>query len=686
MRNFNQSKSSKIVLVFRKWGRRNYSLYSILKKVVHISVLSVAYFLSVPVISKASDRDTADVKMQYDLDEVEVTASRLPMVYSQLARVLTVIDAQEIERMPAESVQDLLEYVAGIDIRQRGAEGVQADISIRGGTFDQVLILMNGINITDPQTGHHNLNLPVSLTQIERIEVLKGPAARIYGPNSFSGAINIVTRKPYNKSAIAQISTGSHGFLNSDLSGTFHTGKIGHSLSANFKKADGYTTNTDFKTSNLFYVGEYISEAGKLTLQGGLSDKRFGANSFYTPVYPDQFEKTQTILGSARFESVSKLNFTPSIYWRRHSDVFMLFRNESPQWYTTHNYHLTNVWGADINTWFVWAGGKTSLGTGFRSESILSNVLGEPLEDEVKIKGVDAYYTHSKDRFIGSVYAEHALILEKFTVNAGLMANLVSDNKDGVSFFPGIDLSYQIQDNLKLIGSWNTSLRMPTFTDLYYNGPTNLGNPELKPERSSAFEGGLKLNTARINSHLVAYHRKGKNLIDWIKYNEADEIWLSMNHTEIGSAGIDFQITYFPSDDIHDLVPGKVEIGYFYNQQDKGESPVISYYVLDNLRHKLTGSLSFQLPYNINFDLKSVFQDREGTFTFYDGDEYSEERVFEPFWIFDLKFSKQFSAVNFYLSVNNLFNKKYYDVGNIIQPGRWIKAGVTFNLVQGKQK
>jgi len=154
---------SKNCLIFKRWGRKTYSLFSILHQVVKISVLSVSYFLAVPVLSVAMEQDTTEIKMEFNLDEVEVTASRAPVIYSQVARVLSVIDSREIERAPVQSLQDLLEYVAGVDIRQRGAEGVQADISIRGGSFDQTMILLNGINITDPQTGHHTLNLPVSL-------------------------------------------------------------------------------------------------------------------------------------------------------------------------------------------------------------------------------------------------------------------------------------------------------------------------------------------------------------------------------------------------------------------------------------------------------------------------------------------------------------------------------------------
>ncbi|MBK6285263.1 MAG: TonB-dependent receptor [Draconibacterium sp.] len=168
-------KSVQKVLFFSKWKRKSYSVFQSINRVVLISVLSINYLLSVPANAIEIVKDTTEVKLEYDLDEIEISAQRSPALYSQVARIVSVIERKEIESSPAQSVQDLLEYVAGVDIRQRGAEGVQADVSIRGGTFDQTLILVNGINITDPQTGHHNLNIPVSLSQIERIEILEGP-------------------------------------------------------------------------------------------------------------------------------------------------------------------------------------------------------------------------------------------------------------------------------------------------------------------------------------------------------------------------------------------------------------------------------------------------------------------------------------------------------------------------------
>ncbi len=671
-------------LIFRKWGRKNYSLFSTLKKVVKISVLSVTYFLTAPVPVVSVPRDTTEIKMQYDLDEVEVTASRVPVLYSKVSRILSVIGAKEIEQMPAESVQDLLEYIAGVDIRQRGAEGVQADINIRGGTFDQILILLNGINITDPQTGHHNLNLPVSLSQIERIEVLEGPAARIYGPNAFSGAINIVTRKPEYKTLSAQLTTGSFGYFNTDFSGSFRTGKLNHLLAANRKFSKGYIDNTDFEASNIFYSGKLSSCVGKLFLQGGIAGKAFGANSFYTPVYPNQFEEVDTYFGSVKFESRTIFNLIPSVYWRRHTDKFMLFRNNAPDWYSNPNFHRTDVWGVDINSWFIWKWGKTSFGTSYRSEAIVSNVLGEPMENRIEFSGKDIFYTHSQERRILSLFTEQVLSLNKWRITTGIMANHISDNKSGVNFFPGFDLSYQMFHSFMMVASWNTSLRMPTFTDLYYSGPTNRGNPELKPEKSAALEGGIKFNAKILKGHLVVFQRKGTNLIDWIKA-EDEEIWTSMNYTEITSRGMEFNLLYFPSIHLIRDLPGHVEVSYLYNKQKKENSPLLSYYVMDNLRHKMVAGFSQSITKQILLNIRTLYQDRDGTFTFYGGEDFAEEREYKPFWTVDIKATCRLYDLFFFISTNNLFDHKYFDVGNVIQPGRWIKTGVIYRFNQPKE-
>ena len=671
--------SARPVLIFRKWRRKNYSLFHTLNRVVVISVLTTTYLLSVPAISIAIESDTTEVKLEYDLDEIEVSAQRSPALYSQVARIVSVIDRKEIESSPAQSIQDLLEHIAGVDIRQRGAEGVQADVSIRGGTFDQTLILLNGINITDPQTGHHNLNIPVSLSQIERIEILEGPAARVYGPNAFSGAINIVTRQSNSNSVNLQMTGGNYKYFDVDLSGSFNTGKVRHNLSVNKRRSDGYIENTDFDISSIYYSNQLITDNGKMSLQAGFSDKGFGANSFYTPKYPNQYEEIKTIVSSVKWESYSKFHITPVLYWRRNQDRFELFRDNPASWYTTHNYHLTNIYGANLNSWIQTKLGKSSIGIEFRSENILSNVLGEETDGPVKVPGEDAMFTKSKTRNIVSAFLEHVYYSDRWTLSGGLLGNYISEVSSGFNLFPGIDASYNITSTIKAFASFNTSLRLPTFTDLYYSGPTNIGNPDLKSERSANIEGGFKWNSGLFQGYIIGFYKKGNDIIDWVKQNESDK-WQSKNLTVLNSFGNEIQIQFNLKKHFGHKLPNLISLNYLFNNIKKQEQDIISYYVLDHLKHKFVGNINQTLIKNFTVDLNIVFQDRDGTYTQFENGNWGTEVNYKPFWNFDGKLNYCWKDLNLFISATNIFNINYVDVGNVIQPGRWTKAGISYQL------
>ncbi len=678
MKNLKQNHDAQTILNFRKWGRKNYSSFLTLNKQVVISVLSVVYFLSTPVLSLATVQDTSEVKMEYDLDEIEVSAQRSPAMYSQVARIISVIESKEIEAAPAQSVQDLLEYIAGVDVRQRGTEGVQADISVRGGTFDQTLILLNGINITDPQTGHHNLNLPVSLAQIERIEILEGPAARVYGPNAFSGAINIITKQLHANSIQASVAGGSFAYFDGNLSGTFQTGKMSHLLAFNKKRSDGYIDNTDFDELNAFYSNQLSSNKGTLKFQVGASEKGFGANSFYTPKYPNQYEATKTLFTSVRWEGNGKIHLTPVVYYRRHQDRFELFRDNPASWYTGHNYHLTNVYGANLNSWIKWDWGKTAFGVEYRSEHILSNVLGTDLDEPVNVPGEDAQFTKSDDRNTVSGFFEHAAYVGNWTLTAGLMANYISDSDLGINVFPGIDASYRISDGLKFYSSYNTSLRMPTFTDLYYSGPTNIGNPALNPEKSATIEGGIKLNRELVRGHAIVFYRRGTDIIDWVK-TESDEVWQPQNLTEVNNFGLEVQTQFLFRNVFGNNYPN-LQLNYLHNNLEKIESGFISNYVLDNLKNKMVASVNQQISKNLNIDLRCVYQDRDGTYTKFENMVSVGEVNYDPFWVFDGKISFKQKGFTLFATINNIFDVEYNDIGNVIQPGRWLKTGITYKF------
>ena len=222
--------NSQSSLRFKRFSNKGYALFACLGRVVLVGVLTVptlshakAGTLTTHVEAAADTLSRKEMK----LDEVVVTGSRAPLTALQSAKIVKVITADDIHRAAVETVNDVLKLATGVDVRQRGGFGVQTDISINGGTFDQITILLNGVNISNPQTGHNATDFPVSLSDIERIEVLEGAAARVFGTSAFSGAINIVTRRNEDKGLDLNLQAGSFGTVGGDARVTLG-GKVGH--------------------------------------------------------------------------------------------------------------------------------------------------------------------------------------------------------------------------------------------------------------------------------------------------------------------------------------------------------------------------------------------------------------------------------------------------------------------------
>ena len=284
-------------------------------KKLFIIFLLIVFFT--PIIYSQSTTDSLSI----DLSEVQVNANRNKL-YSEMGRVLTVIDKAEIKSAAVQSIDQLLDYVAGIDIRQRGTNTTQADISVRGGSFDQVLVLLNGVNITDPQTGHYNLDIPLNLSDVSRIEILQGSSARVLGPNAFSGAINIIAENSIKSNLSAEATAGSYSTFGQSISGNLAKGDLNTFVSVSHKSSEGYMENTDFDLSSAFLQSVLKTKnTGKFNLQLAAQLKNFGANSFYTLAYPMQFESTKTFMAALNWNLYhGKWSYSAQAYWRRHHD------------------------------------------------------------------------------------------------------------------------------------------------------------------------------------------------------------------------------------------------------------------------------------------------------------------------------------------------------------------------------
>ncbi|MCE5179534.1 MAG: TonB-dependent receptor [Porphyromonadaceae bacterium] len=679
--NRNQLKTMK-VFRFKRFARKSYSVFNSLHKTVTIGVLSGCTLMSAqaataePVERIITERSLDSIPST-ELDEVMVTASKVGLPLNLAAKQVTVISKQEIERAPVRSIEDLLNYVAGADILQRGPHGVQADISLRGGSFDQTAILLNGINLTSPHTGHYSFDIPVNLSDIERIEIVQGPSSMVYGASAFAGGINIITKKDSASNAFAKLEGGMHGLFGAEARGAYKAGSSVHMLSAGYKQSDGYIRNSDYNIANLLWQSSFDINGSDLDFQAGLNDKAYGANTFYSAAYPNQFDNTQGLFMSVRGETQGKLKFIPHIYWSRHYDEFQLIRegtSDVSAWYKNHNYHRSDVFGMNLNMQVASAWGITSFGGEFRNEGILSNVLGKPMEDAI------GKYTKSDNRTNISYFAEHNFIWEKLTLSLGGLLNYNTSITDQFDFYPALNGSFRASDRLSLYASWNKATRMPTFTDLYYTTATHIGNSDLEAEQSEAFEAGIKYSHPIVNGSLALFHMKGRNMIDWVKASP-EALWESRNHTRLNKQGLEANLNLNLASWLGSDQPlRKLSIGYMYIDQERLEDELISNYTLNHLRHKVTAALHHEVVKQLTLSWHFRWQQREGTYVQYVDLKPGERVEYTPFALLDVKASYALPRANLFVNANNLFNTVHVDFGNIPQPGFWLSGGVSVQL------
>ena len=672
---------------FRQFQNSPYAVFRSLKVNVTIGVLSAATLtFATPDTASAQVSLTLqhDQENLYELEEVEVTSSRAPLTLGQSARLVTVLDREAIATASAQSVNDLLKLAAGVDVRQRGPIGAQTDISVRGGTNEQITILLNGININDPQTGHNTADFPVDISDIERIEVLEGPAGRVYGTSSLVGAINIVTRKADKTSADVHLEAGSFGYVSGGGRVNHLHGKLNNQLSASYTRSDGYSRsqagslNSDLNILKIFYQGCYDTDDLSLSWHAGLSNKDFGSNTFYSAKYDDQFEHTFKLFTAVQAETKGLLHFKPSIYWNRSHDRFELFRGNEDK--VPFNYHRTDVFGINLNSYIDWSLGKTAFGAEFRNEDLVSGNLGEPLNHLLPIHGTDRQYTLGLNRSNLSFHLEHNILLSNFTLSAGLVAVKNTWNEMPFRLYPGIDASWQFARHFKVYTSFNTSLRMPSFTELYYSVGGHKADKYLKPEEMQAYEVGVKYLSEGVRGNVSVYHHHGKNMIDWIRDTRKgdDAVWESVNHTKVNSIGVEANL-YF---DFLSLLPTQrfmryVSLAYSYIDQDKDlENYLQSQYALEYLKHKFTAQVVFNLFSHLYLNLSYRYQERMGSYQLLSG----EVKPYGSYSLFDARLSWNADKYKLYVESNNLFNKTYYDYGNVPQPGRWIMAGASYSF------
>lgn len=564
---------------------------------------------------------------------VVVVATRIPAGNFALGRSVTVISKEEIQKAAARSFPELLKHCLGLDFQERGNFGVQADLSLRASTFQQVLILVDGIRVNDLQTGHHNLDVPVPLENIERIEVLHGNGSSLYGPDAFGGVINIVTRRPEKTHFSGKFA--AYDF--STLSGSFGFNVAGRKLLNIFQlegnKSKGFREDRDFKTLTISDKFSIDAFSGKVRLFAGYGRKNFGALDFYTPGmnFPSR-EFTETTFLDLGYERAEKsYSLSKHIYYRTHFDRFVLDRKR-PSFFT--NETTNSSGGAQI----IFRLKDLALGAEVAKESVQSTKLGN----------------HRNVR--GAIFMEGNLILfNRLFLNAGLREDF--HKTYGQALSPSLTLACPLSPDFKVRASVGHSFRAPSYTELFYQDPVNSGNKDLRPEKAWSYEVGFDSHFFRvIEAKVSLFQRNEKDLIDWIKKSDAK--WHAENIQRLRIRG-------FESDIRTDFGFMRIDLKSSFYSAKKNPTPFTSKY-------------GFRFPQAQNvlsLDIKPLPTFLVSLHLFY------KKRLGEQaYCLLDAKIIKKVLIFEFFLEGTNLLNVCYEDIKGVAMPGRWMGAGIKFNF------
>lgn len=596
--------------------------------------------------------DSASSKPAVPITRVVIEAPG-PRLLDVQSRETTIITAQTIDLLPSSSFAGVLESQAGIDVRQRGPFGIQADLSIRGSTFNQVLVLLNGFKLTDPMTGHFLLNLPVAPEDVQRIELLEGQGTMRFGQNAFAGAVNFVVA-PEDAFSLRLLTEGGEfnsyryrAALNLPVGGYKQQLIIGQASS------DGYLPNTDFFSQDVFYQGQIDLNGGlqTLDLMAGYQKKDFGARQFYgssTEQYEYNEASFVALGGNMLFGS---LQFSPRLYARHHYDDYYWLRTGPST-----NKHSTDVLSGELRVSKYNKLSTTAFGVEWRQESIVSTNMGE----------------HTRPywgAFVNHTFHSNGLQEKAWQLTPGLYANNLP--RYGFQVFPGLEGYYTLSSNTRFRANVGRSFRMPTFIELYFNVGNTVSNPSLTPEDAWTYEVGLDKTYRQLQFSATAFVQDAKQLIDWARPAEVvagpDT---ARNINEVLTYGLRGQVNWQSSPTIAAENFTRVQLGYQWLGLDAqaADDNVRSRYVLNYLVHQLTAQLTQQVR-DISFTLSTRFEERYN---------YKSYLLLDARVQYATAFGND--AMRVYAQGSNLTAVPYEDVNGVQMPGSWFSIGAEYTL------
>ncbi|WP_313503254.1 TonB-dependent receptor plug domain-containing protein [Kaistella carnis] len=594
-----------------------------------------------------------------DLEEVIIQGNRLQTPFNEATRDIQIITQKQIQNLPAKSLNEVLSYISGVDIRQRGPFGTQTDISIDGGTSEQTIVLINGVKMIDAQSAHNMMNIPVPLSAVDHIEVIRGAAARIYGINALTGAVNIVTKKGKNSSISADIQAGSsfkskdegdgsgiYGGISAELTGVYGTENQSQLFSVAQSDYNGQRYNSAAKNTRLFYTGHYaFNTNNSIQAMAGYARNRFGANGFYAaPGDVNSEEHTDSsVFSLSSKHTFGNFTISPRISDRYGEDDYRYYKDDLSK---GRSVHFTNALMLELNSSLATAIGIFGFGVESRLERINSSNIGQ----------------HQRDNH--GIYAElKTNIGQKLRGTVGVYGNYNTDF--GYQLYPGLDVAYLLNDYWKISTSIGSGQRIPSFSDLYLNQrPGNIGNKLLQPENAWNYEGNLQYNKGNMQFKTGYFYRNITDFIDWVRDNP------SQPYSPSNLGNNKMQGFYGRLQQDFNLSENQAlgyDVSYNYlNPTLETSGDKQSKYTLESLKHQFVAGIHYQIN-DFSFHLKDRWLKREL------GDSYH---------VADVRLNCKLQKFLVYTEATNIFNADYKEAGAVPMPTRWLSLGVKYQWNQ----
>jgi len=586
---------------------------------------------------------------------VVVTGTFEPLPLDEIERSVMAIDVQQAPLLFSSDI-DYLRLDPSIDLEERAPGGVQSDISIRGAAFEETLVLIDGLRVNDAQTGHHDLDLPIPLDSISRIEVLHGAGSTFYGADALGGAVNFITAPAAVSEFRLRAGLGNFGYNEERAIASYSTKQWSEELVADRSFSTGFMPDRDFRSAAVSSETHFNTALGGTMLLFSLADRPFGANQFYGPY--DSWERTKGWFAAFTQDLGKQTVF--DFGYRRHTDEFVLIR-EDPSIYE--NNHVTDSWQLSLR----------------RHDNLQQNTIVsygvEGYRDQI-----DSNNLGHHGRNWGAIYAAidfHAL--KRFSFSLGAREETYDGAKG--QFSPSASAAYWLSSKFKVRGAASRAFRIPTYTDLYYSDPANQGNPNLQPETAWSYEGGIDWNTgARVSFSATGFHRDEHNGIDYVKcqpgflFDTGDgdclaspgamDIWHAYNIDSLHFTGVETILRYRPSQQ------QEFDLGYtgIYGAQ-QSLNGLISQYVFNYPTHNAYVGWQGSLGGGI------TARTRLGVVQRYQRDAY-------PLW--DLAIARDKGRVRPYLQLTNLSNTDYQEIVGVAMPGRAVIGGLELVLFTKK--